>query len=866
MEGGMAVVVTQRKTPQTLLVDWANNQDAWVRYIVGETVSSKQQMASTAIDTAYEYLLIEKELKQGTAPKLLPLNVSGENGENVQVLQLIRLGDVDGVNALCGGQEVIFSPRLTVLFGENAAGKSGYVRVLKRLAAVRSPEEVLPNLLAGGGPKPQKASIEYKLDDKEDTHEWKGEAGVSPFTRITVFDTKAVAVHLDEDLTYIYTPRDLALFRIAHDAIEDVKQRLDEQRKKVLPQGNPFVSLFMRGTSVYSKIETLGPQTDLQELKRLAMVPEEEVTQLPDLRGKVEALKSQSGELRLQAAKGDLSLFERAGTVSAALEAFDWSAYNQQVAAVETARQKHEDATVNAFKGLAIPGVLSAEWRRFVEAGEGYIRSSTPSGYPAEGASCTYCNQPLQAAAVSLIQKYRDFTNNQLKQDVTNAQATVESLARSIVKLAITDVSADFSNRIAAMSGTVPPAFAQAEQFFQVATPIQERLRKDESASSAESELVSTLSVTVTPLMRDGAARAEELINTLTAEAFERERLLGGYSGQLASLEARLKLRELIVQVEEYVNNAKWASSAERVSGTFGGLSRSLTVVSKTASEDLVNQDFERLFQDECRALRAPQVKLEFPGRDAQPKRRKSLVPRHALSEILSEGEQKVIALADFLAEAGMPQTNAPVIFDDPVNSLDYKRLQYVVDRIVQLSAERQVIVFTHNIWFTAEALNRFEKNPGDCKYYEVSSEDKVPGKVEALLHPKWDTPKEIGKQVNSRIQMAEKQTGVMREDLIRGAWGQIRSWCETFIEKEVLADVTARYRPHVRMTSLPNIKTELLKETISLVLPIFEKACRITEAHSQPLETLCVKPALDELKEDWATLQAERQKHVGKN
>ena len=60
--------------------------------------------------------------------------------------------------------------------------------------------------------------------------------------------------------------------------------------------------------------------------------------------------------------------------------------------------------------------------------------------------------------------------------------------------------------------------------------------------------------------------------------------------------------------------------------------------------------------------------------------------------------------------------------------------------------------------------------------------------------------------------------------------------------------------------------KTELLKETISLVLPIFEKACRITEAHSQPLETLCVKPALDELKEDWATLQAERQKHVGKN
>jgi wobble nucleotide-excising tRNase len=40
---------------------------------------------------------------------------------------------------------------------------------------------------------------------------------------------------------------------------------------------------------------------------------------------------------------------------------------------------------------------------------------------------------------------------------------------------------------------------------------------------------------------------------------------------------------------------------------------------------------------------------------------------------VLSEGE-KVIALADFLAEASLKPA-APVIFDDPINSLDYKRL-----------------------------------------------------------------------------------------------------------------------------------------------------------------------------------------------
>ena len=353
------------------------------------------------------------------------------------------------------------------------------------------------------------------------------------------------------------------------------------------------------------------------------------------------------------------------------------------------------------------------------------------------------------------------------------------------------------------------------------------------------------------------------MVATLTAEASDRQNYLAEFSDQLGHLEARIRLQRLITEVEQHVKKTKWVASAERVRSTFSGLFRSLTVVSKAASQDLVNQDFARLFLAECKALRAPEVRLEFPGRDAQPKRRKSLVPRHALSDILSEGEQKVIALADFLAEAGMPQTNASVIFDDPVNSLDYKRLQYVVDRIVELSVERQVVVFTHNIWFTAELLNRFEKKPDDCRYYEVSHENHAPGKIEELRHPKWDTPVKIRADINSRIQLADGQTGVVRDDVVRGAWSQVRSWCEAFIEQEVLAGVTARYRPHVRMTTLPNIRGDLLEETTRSVLPIFEKACRITDAHSHPLETLGIKPSLDELKEDWVTLQRTRREYL---
>lgn len=66
-----------------------------------------------------------------------------------------------------------------------------------------------------------------------------------------------------------------------------------------------------------------------------------------------------------------------------------------------------------------------------------------------------------------------------------------------------------------------------------------------------------------------------------------------------------------------------------------------------------------------------------------------------------------MIALADFLAESTLRRSASPVVLDDPVTSLDSKRLGYVVGRIVELSDERQVIVFTHNIWFTMELLAR---------------------------------------------------------------------------------------------------------------------------------------------------------------
>jgi hypothetical protein len=76
-------------------------------------------------------------------------------------------------------------------------------------------------------------------------------------------------------------------------------------------------------------------------------------------------------------------------------------------------------------------------------------------------------------------------------------------------------------------------------------------------------------------------------------------------------------------------------------------------------------------------------------------------------ARILSDGEQRALSIACFLAEVGRTLGNHGIIVDDPVSSLDHLRLRTVAQRLVQEAANgRQVIIFTHNLVFFQEVRN----------------------------------------------------------------------------------------------------------------------------------------------------------------
>lgn len=853
-------------TPRSLIVEWANKQDAWVRGAVAEILETRSDLPTERLDHFYGEFLCEKELRSGLVAPAVTLRIPVTSSAVSERLTLLELKEVRNVNRLAEGQEILFNPRITVLFGENASGKTGYVRILKRAAAVRAAEPILPDVgSTGGGAREPEAKIRYKLEKAEDTIDWRGEEGVYPLNRMDVFDSRSTAVYVDEDLAYRYTPGELAFFPITQHAVEAIRRKLEDEIAQRKPRTNTFLQHFPRGSSLYTQIESLGPASDIAALRRLGTVSAEEKQRARELGQELDALRSNAPQAQQRLAESEVKAARSLVALAEAASGFDLDGYGALLQRYSAAKDELAKARTLPLGKLGIPETLRPTWERFVVAGEEYIGAiGGQDRYPASGDSCIYCRQPLLAEAIDVIRQYHTFCDNERRRRVDEVEVELTAHAGRLLKLDLVGGLRVVEEQLARHQGEptelglYAALKAETSRLVEMQEAVKGRRRFEEAGLFARvAGLVETL--------RGRAVAAETLALALTKRIEDRASIVSERQKELDSIKSRMVLEGLFVQIEQHVAEAKWASRAEIHAKRFPALLKSLTDASKLASEELLNRDFERRFLNECAALKAPPVALQFPGRQGQVSRKKSVAADHRPSEVLSEGEQKVIALADVLAEMGLKQSSSPIVFDDPVNSLDYKRLEYVVDRLEKLSEQRQVIIFTHNIWFATEILARFEKTPAECSYFDIQGGTDKTGVVTKGSHPRADTYANIRGSINSLIQAARATAGEPQAALLEKAYEHLRNACEVVVETELLRGVTRRYQPNVMMTKLPEIRCDKLPEAIRAVTEVFDRACRFIGSHSQPLETLNVRPTLEGLQQDWGAIQKVHDELSGK-
>ena len=841
--------------PRALLARWSNDEAEWVRFLVGEVLATAKAPSDTAIEQAYELFRQENGLDPRTLPGVPLLSTAVQQDQQTPPLSIVRISEVRGVNALIPDEVIEPHEGLTILFGENGTGNTGYARVLKALAGSRTADEVLGNISVGALER-QHARIEYRLGGQNVFFEWTGQRAVTPLSRMAVFDGPSVTIHVDDALDYVFVPAALSLFDHATAAIKAVSTRIDAAMRVLNDNQTCSLSSFPKASSVYPSIETLGASTDLAALRAKADTGADADERLGRLQRVVAALESDALGPQIILLEREHRVAEATIRIADSLTRFEVDQYNSELEQLAHARADYAALREALFAQADLPATPDDTWSAFVESGEQYRRHLEFVGAAADD-RCLYCRQPLGDKALGLISKYSEYLGDKLSLAIKNLERTLARRASDISNLDYREVSgyvAEFQDRDDAPSLVAEVGKLQAS-LDSTKRVVAARTKIDAEALRRGADLQEALAATL--------AEIESRLATLKQQNQGMDAALEEKRKKLSELTGAIELGRQWSVICSQVRAAKEAERLAKLKSELSLLLASVTRQAKTASDQLVNQSFGTLFAEECAALRAPELRVRFQGREGRAQRKKALDGHHAPSKpskVLSEGEQKVIAMADFLAEARLSASTAPVVFDDPVSSLDHRRIDEVAQRISKLADDRQVIVFTHDIFFATTLLSKFEKSKR-CSYFQISDE-RGKGQVRRATGPRWDTLRKIKAEINKAIEHAKQEDGDAKAASIADAYSRIRAWCEVFTEQELLQGVTQRYQPNVGMTRLSRMKPAVLADIIPIVVSIYEEASRYITAHSQPLVMLGVSPKLKELEEHWRQLQECKARH----
>lgn len=839
-------------SPRSALAEWANHREEWIRRIVEIVLATEEPLPDEDVQSVFELFLQEHGLVERSLPTVGRLSLAYRDDREQPSLALTGLSDVLGVNALVAGQTLEFNDNLTLIFGENGSGKTGYARILKALAGSRSVDQILPDVTDGDAHPAPSAVIEYRLGDERGSYVWSGERAVEPFSRTLVFDSPAASLHLDQSLTYSFRPASLGLFDFTNDAIHRVQEEIGSSVETLLCKDADLKEHFDKGSPLYAAIEGLDAETDIDDLSQLCKLPDGAETQLQQLGLQVAELEADlpAHQVALQTRLRDV--LAEATSFSSAVVNLEADRRHALLSRLADLQEERAALRNSLFLDADLPAEPEATWEAFIRAGGAYREHLEGVGRH-EPDRCLYCRQRLNDPSRRLIDRYGEYLEDRVARDIREAEQDLEQLGGGILDVQITAVRL-FVEQMRSEKAPDLQVKRQVLRLLVQLTEYEESIRASLEQRKPLDDVALKAVIGSHPTFKSALSEIDQSLRQLNARVSGQSRLLAEAKAERTELDGRLRLKREWPRVVGRVENLQRVARLERLRMATSHQLRQLTALSKSLSNEMVNRNFQVLFRSECDTLRAPHVELDFIGRQSQAQRRKAVPGAQSPSQVFSEGEQKVLALADFLAEARLHGPVGPIVLDDPVSSLDYRRVAEVAARIAGLAAEYQVVVFTHDIFLAAHLLTHFDGSL-NCSLYQVRDEAGV-GRVERATGLRTDSVGFLAGRINDNIQDASAHSGEQRSELIRNAYAWIRSWCEVFVERELLAGVTERYQPNVRMTALRRIKASELEVSIETVLGVFKDASRFMSGHSQPGQQLMVEPTLVQLEEDWEKLQ----------
>ncbi|MEW6291028.1 MAG: AAA family ATPase [Thermodesulfobacteriota bacterium] len=816
----------------------------WIRPIIDRVLEDQFEAAAIPdfVDSLYEGLGTQVPQPTAEAPPSVELKAT-------QVLQrIISIDNISNIGLVDLSTPIQLNPGLNIFYGKNASGKSSlYVALCNLLgtskrtchnlnktdttiqARITAEEQQAGavKLLWNGGPPLQvcgarifDSEICTFLVDRDQENQFE-----IAHLRSEYFPLLQNAISMVEAALEKCSQHLQAEFKTSHEALSQKITNFSGIERDLSPEFLELNKIKPEQTLVLSTLETaisvIQKGTSKSTIKNL-LAAQRAGKEILNILGSLEVKKEPDGT--------EKNIW--ADTLGETLESTQ--ATLQQYLDFKTLTDQEGQAKLGGL--LSASWLQNEHWKQFIEASLSFV-ASLPEAEAAEysSLSCPYCLQKLDSpTAKELLSAYRTLLSENKEQLLQREEQLNKIQQELSSKLS---EGQQIPEKLRILQAELPTLGIDTELTYDL-KPIQALL---------SSSIASIQSKTASPIDTDARAsnwlfgmdiavfyeRFSETIRTLIQSEHDQEKSLTELIQQVEPLRLQKALTENRDALLNFLLSRKRLLDIQEHLADLVSLKRALSTCATQFSKEIPLSIFKALLKNEYAALNytPPDIfDIRCATTGTKNKRVYSLREKR-ISEIFSEGERKIHALADFLAESNLNDFNGIYIFDDPVNSLDEDRIERVSDRVKKLVADgNQVLIFTHNLVFLNSLIDTTEE-----RITEITRlTDRVLFTPELILGADRELSKrfrEIQDRMNALSTETEKQADTFG---LRNIYDLMSGYLESYVEIRIFKNVINRYRPNIRMHSL-NRLTEFNPAALAPIIELYGQTSRKGSRHSQP-------------------------------
>lgn len=751
---------------------------------------------------------VDLQLDIGVTPAPVDHGHVPEQQQASNPVSLVELRNLTHVNAVAAEQKLRFARTgLTIVYGDNGSGKSGYVRVLKRVCRARHCEgKLLPNVYADPPSQAATAEITYASNAQNCQHAWTDGSASTPaeLSRISVFDSRCAEVHATGKNELAYTPRTLAVLSELAKAAQRLKEKLKAKEQQLAAARPPWNTAnpkpFHDTTAVGTLITGLSASTTAASIEQLSQLSESDVA-------RIDEIKRELGEPPAETLRRLRSLAQRVNEVVALVRSVDEhlsteriANYRQHLLDLEAKREAARIAVEGRRGDDPLPGVGSETWKTLWEAARAYSEADAHPEQPfpvtGDGARCVLCQQALSSEAGNRLTRFEAFVKDETQRQADAAARVIEADRARLREIDLMPRS------IRKCRETIRQAPNGSELAGQVRRYLTAALRRGRQmlSAAASNQLNGLRELGESPLERlsgvSGAFSARIAELSTDAGSVARKAL----ESELYELEDRRWLRDSRQAVEDEIRRI---TELKKIEAAIGDTSTNrITRRASAIAGALVTNRLRDAFAQEIERLGIGRLRAEMSslgGSAGDSTYGVTLIrSRNAkVADVFSEGEFRCIALAAFLAELATADEQSGIIFDDPVSSLDHNHRSAVAKRLADVARTRQVVVFTHDLVFLCDLDEAARACNLEPKYQCIARGPDYAGYADSRVPFNRQRPISALQGIESHLSNTKRQFELGQQaewaQTAKSVAGQIRDCWELAVE-DVLKPVLSRF------------------------------------------------------------------------